>query len=103
MFRIGCGLALALCASTTPGAVPRQAIPDDFIVPLGRTTCFGECPAYSVSIDAKGNVRYEGRKFVRVEGIQTDRIPMARVAALAAQIDRILFFELEDRSNHCYC
>jgi hypothetical protein len=95
MFRIACVAAMALCSSTATGAV-RHPVPDDFFITLGRTTCFGECPAYSVSIDAKGNVTYEGRKFVRVEGIQHDRIPVARVAALAEQIDRIGFFELED-------
>jgi len=86
---------MALFSSTATGAV-RQPLPDDFFITLGRTTCFGECPAYSVSIDAKGNVTYEGRKFVRVEGIQHDRIAVARVAALAEQIDRLGFFELED-------
>src|SRR5689334_2608812 len=73
-----------------------QAVPDDFSVTLGRTTCFGECPDYSVTIDAQGLVRYEGRKFVRVEGIQTDHIPVARVAALFAQIQRIRFFDLNE-------
>jgi hypothetical protein len=31
-------------------------MPDDFLITLVRTSCFGECPVYSVSIDAKGNV-----------------------------------------------
>jgi len=41
-----------------------QGISDDFVIMLVRSTCFGECPAYAVSIDAKGNVTYEGKKFV---------------------------------------
>jgi hypothetical protein len=52
---------------------------------------------YTVSIDAKGNVTYEGSKFVRVEGRQTDRIQVSRVAALADSVERIGFFGLRAR------
>jgi hypothetical protein len=83
--------------STTASAALGQAVPDDVVIKLERTSCFGECPVYSVSIDAKGNVTYEGTKFVRVEGRQTDRIPVSRVAALLETVDRIRFFELNDR------
>jgi hypothetical protein len=73
-----------------------QTVPDDFVITLARSTCFGECPAYSVAIDAKGDVTYEGKRFVRVEGRQTDRIPVSRVAALAATVNRISFFQLDE-------
>lgn len=74
-----------------------QAVPDDFVITLSRTSCFGPCPIYSVSIDAKGTVKYEGKKFVRVTGVQSDQIPVSRVAELLATVDRIRFFELDDR------
>jgi hypothetical protein len=92
------GVALiAVAASSMAFSTGPQAIPDDFVITLTRSTCFGECPAYAVSVDAKGNVTYEGKKFVRVEGRQTDRVPVARVAALAATVERIRFFELDER------
>lgn len=74
-----------------------QAVPDDFAIKLERSSCFGACPVYSVSIDAKGSVTYEGKKFVRVGGRQTDQIPVSRVAELVATVDRIRFFELDDQ------
>lgn len=74
-----------------------QAVPDDFVIKLERTSCFGACPVYSVSIDAKGAVTYEGKKFVRVGGRQTDQIPVSRVAELVATVDRIRFFELDNQ------
>ena len=74
-----------------------QTVPDDFVIKLERTSCFGACPVYSVTIDAKGAVTYEGKKFVRVGGRQTDQIPASRVAELAATVDRIRFFELDDQ------
>jgi len=86
-----------LIGAPPPSSNPGQDnIPDDLVIKLDRTTCFGECPAYSVTIDAKGTVTYDGEKFVRVAGRQTDRIPLPRVAALVATIDRIRFFEMEN-------
>jgi hypothetical protein len=94
-FRVA-GAVLVAAAVSAANALA-QAVPDDFIVKLERTSCFGECPVYTVSIDAKGNVTYDGSRFVRVEGRQTDRIPVRSVAALLDTVDRIRFFELNDR------
>jgi hypothetical protein len=79
-----------------PGA-QATAVPDDLVIKLERTACFGECPVYTVTIDARGNVEYNGARFVRVEGRQTDRIPLARVTAILETADRIGFFGLRDQ------
>jgi hypothetical protein len=91
---------VAVAVSVTASNSLAQAVPDDFIIKLERTSCFGECPVYTVSIDARGNVRYEGAQFVRVEGRQTDRIPVSRVAALLETAERIGFFELRDQYRY---
>jgi hypothetical protein len=75
-------IVVASPVSTTVSR-PSQTVPDDFVISLERTSCFGECPVYSVTIDAKGNVTYDGKRFVRVEGRTTDRIPATSVAALS--------------------
>ena len=80
-----------------PAPIAAQDLPKDLVIKLERTPCFGECPVYSVSIDAAGNVTYEGTKFVRVEGRQRDRIPTSRVAALLATAERIGFFDMRGR------
>ena len=91
------GLALiGLPWLATPFAAA-QVIPEDFVIRLERTACYGRCPVYSVTIDAKGNVTYDGTQFVRVVGRQTDRIPVSRVAALVETVDRIRFFDLDDK------
>ncbi len=95
-WRLWC-LLVAVGLATTPAPTAAQGVPDDFVIKLERTACFGECPVYSVSIDAIGNVTYEGTKFVRVEGRQTDRIQVSRVAALLATAERIGFFDLRDQ------
>jgi hypothetical protein len=57
-------LLVAVGLATTSAATAAQHVPDDFVIKLERTSCFGECPVYSVNIDARGNVTYEGTKFV---------------------------------------
>lgn len=74
-----------------------QPIPEDFVIKLERTACFGACPVYIVTIDARGTVTYHGTQFVRIVGRQTDRVPVSRVAALVETVDRIRFFELDDK------
>jgi hypothetical protein len=92
-------IAAALIPLNTSSQAGGQqtAVPDDLIVRLERTACFGECPVYTVTIDGRGNVRYEGTRFVRVEGRQSDRIPVSRVAAILAAAEQIGFFELRDQ------
>jgi hypothetical protein len=96
--RLWC-LLVAVGLATTPAPTAAQGVPDDFVIKLERTECYGECPVYSVSIDARGNVTYEGTKFVWVLGRQTDRIQVSRVATLLATAERIGFFDLHDNYN----
>ncbi|MEO8257227.1 MAG: DUF6438 domain-containing protein [Acidobacteriota bacterium] len=85
-------------SAQAPGAGARTtAIPDDLAITLERSACFGECPVYTVTIDARGKVTYDGADFVRVTGRQTDQVPVARVAALLDTADRIGFFRLRDQ------
>ena len=88
---------VSVAISMTATVAEAQTIPKDFVIKLERTSCFGECPVYSVTIDAKGNVTYEGTRFVRVEGRQTNRIAVSRVAALVEAVDRAHFFDLDDK------
>jgi hypothetical protein len=89
-------ILFALAGPISVSARQPAAIPADTVITLERTVCFGTCPAYTVSIDAGGNVTYEGRKFVRVSGQQRARISTERVARLIETIARIGFFALED-------
>jgi hypothetical protein len=90
-------IAVLLLAPTTAVA---QRNPDAFAITLERTTCFGACPAYTVTIDANGTVTYEGKRFVRVEGGQSSSIDQSAVAALLETINRIGFFQLRDEYRY---
>jgi hypothetical protein len=71
-------------------------VPVDLVIKLERTACYGDCPVYSVTLDAQGNVRFIGTRFVRAMGEHTDRIPVSDIATVLATVRRIGFFDLRD-------
>jgi uncharacterized protein DUF6438 len=90
------GILSVLVAGLTGPDVQSRDVPADTMISLHRTSCFGPCPVYTVTIDARGRVTYEGEKFVRVVGRQTARIDTSLVAKLLAHAERIHFFDLRD-------
>ena len=88
-------VVLALVIGLARSASTQEAdVPADTKIQLQRTSCFGTCPVYVVTIDARGTVTYDGEKFVRAVGRQTARIAPASVATLLASAERIHFFDL---------
>jgi hypothetical protein len=79
-----------------PAVAQELRVPPDATIRLQRTSCFGNCPVYTVTIDARGEVTYVGERFVRVVGRRTARIDTATVAGLLATADRIGFFRMRD-------
>jgi hypothetical protein len=70
--------------------------PQDVIITIERTMCFGFCPDYRLSIYGNGKVVYEGHYYVRVEGTRTTYIPKRKVRELVAEFERIGFYEFDD-------
>jgi len=101
-FVVGTSIALVpICLLATIGTAAQSGtqgidIPQDSVIRLERTSCFGPCPIYSVAIDATGLVTYDGEMFVRAVGRQTGRIQRSLVAQLLATAERIGFFEMRD-------
>jgi Domain of unknown function (DUF6438) len=87
-------LAFALAAGTALAQEP--VLPTDTLIRLQRTSCYGPCPVYTLTIDARGTVTYEGERSVRVSGRRTARIDTSKVARLLASAERIRFFEMRD-------
>ena len=74
---------------------PRPS-PPSTAISLRRTICFGPCPVYSVTIAADGSVTYDGREHVRVGGVHRWKIRPAAVRALADELVKDGFFDLQD-------
>jgi hypothetical protein len=98
------GLTLALLAPSvgcngagySDRTVIPQDIPRDLKITLERTECFGFCPVYKLTITADGSVVFEGRRFVKQEGVTISSVSPERLKQLMAEFDRVNFFSLED-------
>jgi len=66
-----------------------------FSITLERTSCFGSCPDYTVTVRGDGSVMYEGRMFVAVTGTQTASVSADDVERLVAKLEQIDYFALE--------
>ncbi|HEX8598376.1 MAG TPA: DUF6438 domain-containing protein [Chloroflexia bacterium] len=77
----------------SPTASPAEL--ENFNVTLDRTMCFGACPDYTVTVNGKGEVTFEGRHYTRVTGKVTATIDQAKVAEIVRELHRADFFSLD--------
>jgi hypothetical protein len=74
-----------------------QDIPQDLMITLGRSVCYGTCPEYKLTIAADGAVVFEGGRFVKWEGKTIkSAISHNQLGQLMAEFDKVNFFSLED-------
>ena len=66
------------------------------VITLERTTCFGTCPAYKVSIFGDGSVLYEGKEFVKQKGTEDGRITKDHLQQLVREFEKIDYMRLAD-------
>jgi hypothetical protein len=93
-----CGLLfLAFAAGCTSAETSPASSQQAVHVKLERGPCLGRCPVYSVEIDGRGKVDYQGDQFVRVKGRRTDSIPPSSVAALLDKFCAADFWSLKPR------
>lgn len=87
-------LGFNLTEITEPKPEPKNY--NDVIISLERTTCFGTCPVYSVTIFEDGTVIYEGKQFVQNIGTYQYNIPSDNVERLIDKFHQINYFALDD-------
>src|SRR5262245_30525267 len=67
------------------------------LIMMERTSCFGGCPVYKLTIYPTGVVIYEGKDSVAVKGKKTTVIGIDKVKELKAEINRAKFYSLKDK------
>jgi hypothetical protein len=63
---------------------------------LERTTCYGWCPSYTITIDGRGTVRYHGRDYVQNVGDLEGHIGEQAARRLLDLFEAAHFSELAD-------
>lgn len=74
-----------------------QDIPQDTLITLERTACYGFCPDYKLTISADGSVTFEGHRFVKKVGSVQSSISQERLKELLAAFGNINYFSLRDQ------
>ncbi len=64
---------------------------------LTRTSCYGFCPGYSVTITGDGTVTFEGRHRTKVKGKASAKIDRAKLVELVQEFKKADFFNLADK------
>ena len=80
-----------------------DSIPEDLIIRLQRTPCYGECPAYLMTVKADGKVSFFGQNHVEKMGQTEDKIGVDKIKQLIEEFKKADFFNLEDNytSENC--
>jgi hypothetical protein len=74
-----------------------QQIPQDTLITLERTVCYGMCPSYKLTISADGTVVFEGRRFVKKVGTAQSTISQEQLRELIDRFDKMNYFALRNR------
>lgn len=74
-------------------------VPSDLLITLERTPCFGTCPDYTLTINAKGAVNFKGGRFTKVKGSAIGKLTSAQIKNLIKKFDSSMFVSLKDNYN----
>lgn len=73
-----------------------DSLPEQLVIKLERTACFGGCPDYSLTINGDGKVTYEGKQFVKITGTRETTINMESIYQILAEFEEAEYFSLKD-------
>ncbi|HEY8196191.1 MAG TPA: DUF6438 domain-containing protein [Gemmatimonadales bacterium] len=97
---MGLALGLSACAARAPRAPaqePSKVTGPAPAISLERTSCFGTCPVYTISVSPSGQVTFQGRAHVRLLGTAKGQIPPARVDSLLVELEKAGYFGFASR------
>src|SRR5205814_1639327 len=74
------------------------------VIQFERTGCYGNCPAYILTIYGDGRAEYEGKNNVKQTGRKEDRIEAADVKRIVSEFDKAGFFAIDQfTEKNCSC
>jgi hypothetical protein len=74
------------------------------VVHLERTRCYGDCPAYKLTVYGDGRVEYDGEDHVKVKGKKEALIELADIRRIVTEFDQASYFSMQQYTEeHCSC
>src|SRR5215813_2520876 len=73
-------------------------------IDFARSGCYGDCPAYKLTIHGDGRVEYDGENNVKNKGKKTGLLDVAAVREIIAEFDAAKFLSIGQYSlKECSC
>lgn len=72
-----------------------KQIEESVVARIERTSCFGRCPIYVLSVYEDGRVFYQGKKFVEREGDYLSKIEQKKIDQIFQRAESIGFFKMK--------
>lgn len=85
-------VTLVACKSNQGGG---GKVPADFGLVIYHAGCRGNCPDYTITVNAQGNAVYEGRRAVERMGRFEKTLEKSQLKALVSTIEEYDFFAFE--------
>jgi len=74
-----------------------KGLVDSLLFRIERTSCFGRCPTYSITVYQSGYVEYHGKRNVEKIGFYSARVSLEQKQFIIQKCKEINFFKLNDR------
>ncbi|CAN5869677.1 hypothetical protein BH20ACI4_BH20ACI4_33670 [soil metagenome] len=82
-----------------------QKMNDNYLIKMSRSACFGNCPAYNLTIYENGKVIFEGVKFTKIKEKEEINLDEEKINALIGEIEKADFYSFKDiydgKSGNC--
>ena len=76
----------------------------EVVIQLQRSTCYGNCPGYSLKVFGDGRVEYVGDKFVKTTGKREGNVDPSVIKQLLAEFERAGFLTMKQYPERdCKC
>jgi hypothetical protein len=76
----------------------------DVVITFERTSCYGSCPAYKLTIYGDGRVEYEGANNVKLKDKKEGRLQAAEVRNLVSEFDKANYSGIKSYTeDNCSC
>jgi Domain of unknown function (DUF6438) len=77
----------------------------DLIIQFERTGCYGNCPAYKLTIYGDGRVEYDGIRDVKTKGKKTGKISESDIRVILSAFAKADFFAIGENvsAEKCSC
>lgn len=74
--------------------------PQDFSLTIQRTACFGTCPIFVMTVNNKGEVDYQGERFVKNVGHFRKSLDQTKFKSIVEQMQKSNIHDMKDDYNN---